>query len=191
MALENRDLSQYLLITCASLAAALVIWRVSTRLLRHVRTVACLSNDTQRYFAIPSTKLSFLKKNVLYAPIFRKRHNREFQFSSAVNVGTLPTRLELFILVGYFAANIAFCVARIDFSGSFNLTAAEFRNRTGTLAVVNMVGLICADTRPPADRVLGSLVSSCGQKQPADCAPRHPVRHVQSSTPLDWSDRGP
>jgi hypothetical protein len=34
---------------------------------------------------------SNIKKYILYAPLGKKRHNRELQLSSAVNVGTLPS----------------------------------------------------------------------------------------------------
>lgn len=136
---ENDALSSYLLVTCASLSAALILWRLSFQLVKYVREVTCLNNDTQRYFATESSNLSFFKRNILYAPIFRKRHNREFQLSSAINVGTLPTRLQLVFIVGYFATNVAFSVIDIDFTTAGG--AATFRNRTGTLAVANMVWL--------------------------------------------------
>jgi hypothetical protein len=99
--------------------------------------MACLNNDTQFYFTRPSEKFAAIKKHILYAPVFSKRHNREFQLSTAINVGTLPTRLQLAFLVGYLGTNVIFCVYGIQFSGT---TAAQYlRNRTGILAVVNMV----------------------------------------------------
>ena len=136
---ENEALSKYLLVTCASLSAALIIWRLVSVAVRHLRTMACLQSDTQRYFAVESSKLSLAKKHLLYAPIFRKRHNREFQLSSAITVGTLPTRFQLLFLVGYVATNVAFCVISIPFAGSFSAAASMVRQRTGSLAVVNMV----------------------------------------------------
>lgn len=136
---QNEALSKYLFVTCAAVSAILIAWRALNIVVKYIRTVTCLGNDTQRYHAIPSRKLAFFKRNILYAPIFRKRHNREFQLSSAINVGTLPTRIQLVFLVGYLATNIAFCLIDIPFAGSFSAAAASFRNRTGTLAVVNMV----------------------------------------------------
>lgn len=152
----NEMLSHYLLIVLGAISAALVIWRLTILLVRYVRTVACLHNDTQRYFAQPSEKYSWLKKNVVYAPIFGKRHNREFQLSSALNAGTLPTRLQLVFLLGYLATNVAFCVMTIDFSGEFTKVAGLVRNRTGYLAVVNMIPLfLMAGRNNPLINLLG------------------------------------
>jgi hypothetical protein len=138
-AAENEALSNYLLITCAVVSAALIIWRLGSEMVKRVRTIVSLHNDTQRYFAIPDSRFSFFKRNILYAPIFTKRHNREFQLGSAINVGTLPTRLQLLFLAGYFATNVAFCIIEIPFAGSYETAAKQLRNRTGSLAVVNMV----------------------------------------------------
>ncbi|KAL9943668.1 hypothetical protein D7B24_008855 [Verticillium nonalfalfae] len=152
----NASLSNYLYYVMTGCSIVLIAWRLSTQLHRYVRTVACLKNDSQRYFAEASTKLSFFKKNVMYAPIFSKRHNREFQLSSAVNVGTLPTRLQLVFLFGYFASNVAFSVIDIPFAATYDDAARAFRNRTGVLAVVNMIPLfLMAARNNPLINLLG------------------------------------
>ena len=97
-AMFNQDFYNYIFVICGSLVAALVVWRVGLESVKYVRTLTCLNNDTQLYFRLPSEAFASFKKHVLYAPIFRKRHNREFQLSAAVNVGTLPTRLQLLFL---------------------------------------------------------------------------------------------
>jgi hypothetical protein len=142
-AMFNHDFYNYIFITCASLVAALLVWRVGIESVKYVRTLTCLNNDTQRFFTVPSETFASFKKHVLYAPIFRKRHNREFQLSAALNVGTLPTRLQLLFLASYFGTNVAFCVVSIDWNQTFTTAAKELRNRTGVLAVVNMVSLPC------------------------------------------------
>jgi hypothetical protein len=142
-AMFNQDFYNYIFIICGSLVAALLVWRVGLESVKYVRTLTCLNNHTQRYFTVPSEAFASFKKHVLYAPIFRKRHNREFQLSAAVNVGTLPTRLQLLFLISYFGTNVAFCVVSIDWNQTFTTAAKELRNRTGILAVVNMVGLPC------------------------------------------------
>jgi len=154
--LQNILLSNYLFWTLACISGVLIIWRISTEFVKYVRHITCLSNDTQRYFAMPAWKLSWFKRNIQYAPLINKRHNREFQLSQAVNVGTLPTRLQFVFLVGYFATNVAFCVIEISFAGSFTAAAALLRNRSGVLAVVNMVPLfIFAGRNNPLIRLLG------------------------------------
>ncbi len=152
----NKMLSHYLLIVLGSISAALAIWRFTTVLVKYVRTVSGLNNDTQRYFALQSHKVSWFKKNIQYAPILGKRHNREFQLSGAINVGTLPTRLQLLFLLAYFATNVAFCVITIDYSGPLRQVAALVRNRTGYLAVVNMIPLfLMAGRNNPLIGLLG------------------------------------
>ncbi|KAL2181547.1 ferric reductase like transmembrane component-domain-containing protein [Thermothelomyces heterothallicus CBS 202.75] len=149
-------LSHYLLLVLGCIGVVLLAWRVTQLLVRYVRTVTCLHNDKQRYFAEASGKYSWFKKNVQYAPIFSKRHNREFQLSSALNVGTLPTRMQLVFLVGYFATNVAFCVMTIDFSGPLGSVASLVRNRTGYLSVVNMIPLfLMAGRNNPLITLLG------------------------------------
>jgi hypothetical protein len=142
-AMFNRDFYNYIFIICGSLVAVLLVWRVGMESVKYVRTLTCLNNDTQRYFTVPSEWFASFKKHVLYAPIFRKRHNREFQLSAALNVGTLPTRLQFLFLMSYFGTNVAFCVISIDWSQKFTTAAQELRNRTGILAIVNMVRLSC------------------------------------------------
>jgi hypothetical protein len=135
----DQDFYNYLLIICGALVVALVIWRVWSESVKHVRMLTCLNNETQRYFTLPSQSYASFKKHFLYAPIFSKRHNREFQLSAAINVGTLPTRFQLLFLMSYFGTNIAFCVVSIDWHEDFVTVAMQVRNRTGILAVLNMV----------------------------------------------------
>jgi hypothetical protein len=140
----NQDFYDYIFIILASLIVVLGVWRVGIELVKYVRTLTCLNNDTQRYFSVPSHTFAFVKKNILYAPIFRKRHNREIQLSAAVNMGSLPTRLQLFFLAGYFGTNVAFCVVSIQWSASYTTVCEQLRNRTGILAVVNLVSVVVA-----------------------------------------------
>jgi hypothetical protein len=153
---ENELLSNYLFIVLGSISIALIGWRFTTVLVKYVRTVSCLNNETQRYFAQTSGRMAWFKKNILYSPIFSKRHNREFQMSKAINVGTLPTRMQLFFLLGYFATNVAFCLLLIDFSQPMATVAPILRNRSGTLATVNMIPLILmAGRNNPLIKMLG------------------------------------
>lgn len=135
----NQQFYNYIFIVLAGLIAALTIWRVGLESVKYVRKLTCLNSDTQRYFIAPSSAFASLKKNLLYAPIFGKRHNREFQLSAAVNVGTLPTRFQLLFLLSYFATNVIFCVYNISFDQPLTVACKEIRNRSGILSVVNMV----------------------------------------------------
>jgi hypothetical protein len=143
-AVLNQDFYNYIFIILASLIVALGMWRIGMESVKYVRTLTCLNNNTQRYFAVPSHIFAVIKKSILYAPIFRKRHNREIQLSSAVNVGTLPTRFQLFFLAGYLGTNVAFCVVSIQWNAAYTTVCQQLRNRTGILAVVNMVSAVAS-----------------------------------------------
>jgi hypothetical protein len=151
----NTSLNVWLLVVLAVVAGLLIFWRCLVELTKYVRTVTSLNNETQKFYAREQGKMSWFKRNVLYAPLLRKRHNREFQLSTAVNVGTLPTRLQMVLLVGYFATNVIFSVIDIPFSSSYSAAAQVFRNRTGTLATVNLIPLfLLAGRNNPLIKIL-------------------------------------
>lgn len=110
--------------------------------LRLMCVATSTGTDSQRYWAVPRSQwIPLLKKHVLYAPLFRNRHNREIQLSSAVNMGTLPTRMQTFLLLAYFICNVCYCTLLLDWSQPKAPLVAEFRGRTGVMATVNMVPL--------------------------------------------------
>jgi predicted ferric reductase len=83
-----------------------------------------------------------LKKRLIYAPLWKKRHNREIRLSSALNMGTLPSRFHALLLFGYLGSNLAYMFI-LDWKNQNKYAlCAEIRGRSGTLAVVNMVPLI-------------------------------------------------
>jgi predicted ferric reductase len=137
----NESLASYLLIVCGAVSIAVVAWRAIRHSTSLIRTVVSLGNNTQQYFALASPRLEAFKTHILWAPVMRKRHNREIQLSTAINIGTLPTRLQLLFLIGYLATNVGFCVIHIPFAESFDMAAAQLRSRSGTLCVVNMIAL--------------------------------------------------
>ncbi|KAI9796775.1 MAG: hypothetical protein M1835_003131, partial [Candelina submexicana] len=139
--LETLKLSFCLFLIFASILGTLLVYRVVLHSVRYIRTLTCLNNDTQRYFAKPNLTFANVKKHLLYAPLFRVRHNREFQLSTAMSMGNLPTRLHALLLVGYLGTNIAFCVISISWKERQAVFLPQLRNRTGILSVVNMIPL--------------------------------------------------
>lgn len=135
----NNYLDRDYLIALAAVALALFVYRAAISVVQHTRTVACLSNDTQRYFAIPNLDFTKFKNQFLYAPVFKNRHNREFHLSSALNMGTLPTRFQSIFLIGIVAANITLCVYDIPWMSAEASILPVLRNRMGTIAVANMI----------------------------------------------------
>lgn len=153
---ENIRISWYLGYVWSATVAAIFVYYMWLTSVRYVRTLACLGIENQRYFSTPNSKYAAIKRHIIDAPLFRKRHNREFKLSAAVNVGTLPGRLQTMYLVGYIAMNIAFCVVSIDFSEEPKELASAVRNRTGVLAVMNMLPLfLLAGRNNPFISLLG------------------------------------
>lgn len=152
----NEDLSDYLLIAIGAVSVAVILWKVIDIATKYARTVVGLNDDKQRFFALPSPNLALLKRHVLYAPVLSKRHNREIQLSTAINVGTLPTRFQLLFLTAYFATNVAFSVIDIPFAADWETATSGLRNRTGVLSVINMVPLfLLAGRNNPLIPLLG------------------------------------
>ncbi|KGO76642.1 FAD-binding 8 [Penicillium italicum] len=131
-------------ISLSIVAVALFCGRVAQISHAYLRQITASSaNKLQQTFWAQeqSTWWPFIKKQILYAPLGKKRHNRELQLSSAVNVGTLPSRLQTILVVLYFASQVAYCVI-LDYSVNNKAAlVAELRGRSGTLAVLNMVPL--------------------------------------------------
>ena len=112
---------------------------------RHLRLLVLMSTDntqrSQRYWSKPGALSWKLKKHLWFAPIWKHRHNTEIQLSKAITIGTLPTRLHAVVLGIYVISNIIYCTLLLDYSKPKRQLVAEFRGRTGVMAVVNMVPL--------------------------------------------------
>lgn len=142
---SNYQIEKYIAWTWLAVVLSLLAYRWTTTLLRHIRTLANLnhgggSDGRQRYFSVPDETWARVKRHVISAPLIRKRHAQEFRFSAAVNVCTLPGRLQTFFLLGYFAMNAALCAVTIDWSDRETLFD-DGLHRTGVLVVMNMVAL--------------------------------------------------
>ncbi|KAF3040704.1 hypothetical protein E8E12_006090 [Didymella heteroderae] len=153
--LENIDVQNYLGRIWWCFVVVFTLYQVILYFVRYVRTVSCLNNETQRYFSIPNHMYARFKKSFLDAPLWRTRHHREFKMSSAIGMGTLPSRLQSFFLIGYFAVNIGFCVWKIDYS-SFSAGAGELLSRSGIMSVMNMIPLfLLAGRNNPVIKLTG------------------------------------
>ena len=91
---------------------------------------------------MPSPLWGKFKDTILYAPLFRTRHNREFKLSSAVNMGTLPSRFQSMFIGAIVATNMVLCVYGIRFSTPRLAMLSVLRNRTGTISVANLIPMV-------------------------------------------------
>lgn len=138
---ENWSLMKALGFTWVVLAGGTTIYCAALFLVAYMRTVAALNNNTQRYFARPNFLHGDLKRHLFDAPLFRKRHHREFKLSRAIDMGTLPSRMQTFMLVGYIATMIGVTVVDIDWTLPKKTIYVLMYRRTGNLAVINMLPL--------------------------------------------------
>lgn len=109
--------------------------QISHSYLRHITSLGA-SGRQQRYFSFEeSSTWANVKKHILYAPLGTKRHNREIQLSSVVNIGTLPSRFQTILIILYVASQIVYCTF-LDYNANVKeALIAELRGRSGTLAV--------------------------------------------------------
>ncbi|KAL1963552.1 hypothetical protein VTN77DRAFT_7997 [Rasamsonia byssochlamydoides] len=148
--LDGVDIPRDVLITriiCASLGfvAAVVfcgrLVQMSNAYLRHISCLAA-SRRRQLFWSVEGSSLwPRIKKHLIYAPLGKKRHNREIQLSIATNMGTVPSRFHTILIGLYIVSQIAYC-GLLDYAVNEKpALIAELRGRTGTLAVLNMVPL--------------------------------------------------
>lgn len=110
----------------------------------HVRHLLTMNSpERQRYWARNHTSFwPSIKKHLLYAPLFRTRHNRELQLSSAIAVGTLPSRFHTLLLTLYLLSNLAYCLVLTWDEENIASVIADLRGRSGQLAALNMIPTI-------------------------------------------------
>lgn len=107
----------------------------------HIRHLFTMTNpERQRYWSRNSTSwVPWVKRHIMYAPLFRVRHNREIQISTAVSVGTMPSRFHFCLLAIYIACNVGYCLV-LDWRNTNRASVlAELRGRSGELATMNLI----------------------------------------------------
>jgi predicted ferric reductase len=131
------DTFLYLLVGISGL---LLILRISNMWWKHSRHLSAMGNPKQKYWEVNRTGWwPWLNRHVLMAPLWKKKHNAQFQISSAIDNGTLPGRWHTIMLVIYVALNVAWCVALPYKVLDHKETLAALRGRSGTLAALNLI----------------------------------------------------
>lgn len=116
-------------------------WQLFTAHLRHIYCLGA-TRSQQNYWSYDRNEwLPWLKKHIIYAPLGKKRHNREIQLSKAANYGTIPGRVHGAVLTFYLVSNLVFCLY-LDYNHPTPRILAELRGRSGMLAVWNMMALL-------------------------------------------------
>lgn len=142
--------------TWAALVGSVLAYRVIILGIQYIRNIACLGHDNQQYFLSPEGTLATAKRYILLAPLFRRRHHREFRLSTAINMGTLPSRLQTLFLVGYLALNITLSTILTPWNQPSEVWVGILMDRTGVLAVTNLLPLfLLAGRNNPLIKLLG------------------------------------
>lgn len=132
------------------LAFAVFCGRIAQISHAYLRQITAASADKRQqtfWSQEQATWWSNAKRHFLYAPLGRKRHNREVQLSSAVNVGTLPSRFQTILIASYLLSQVVYCLY-LDYAVNEKAAlVAELRGRSGNLAVLNMVPLFLLAAR--------------------------------------------
>ena len=98
------------------------------------------NKDQQRYWTLDGSFWSKIKKNLLVAPLFYRRHTKEFQLSTAVNVGMLPSRIHTVFLAFHIFSNVTYCCLLNHHHQPRSCSSTYgTRGRTSHLAIMNML----------------------------------------------------
>ena len=141
----NLLLSKVLWATLGLFCVIVVVFRLSLGVwatLRHVSAVTAAFDDEGSsaacYWRQPLWRwMPYLKKKLIYAPLFGYRRARKTRL-----FGALPTRLQAIFLAVYILSNFGYLLV-LDWSDSNRYAlCAEVRGRSGTLAAVNFIPLV-------------------------------------------------
>lgn len=123
----------------AAIIVVMILIAFINALIKYLRTITCLNNDNQRYFALPYRRWGLFKKYFIQAPLIRKRHHREFRLSSAINMGTLPSKAQTFFLLGYLLMMITLTCYNIPWHAKKEKVLVSLQKRTGLLTLSNLL----------------------------------------------------
>ncbi|CAF9939347.1 hypothetical protein IMSHALPRED_001306 [Imshaugia aleurites] len=133
--------SYYTLTVLGAIVISMIVYRIVISSVRHIRALTCLSNDSQRYFKMPNRTFGWIKQHLLYAPLLRSRHQEQMRIGP-MKTGILPTRFQSLLLAGIITMNVVLCAYGIEWNGPITTKLEHLRNRSGTLAVVDMIPLV-------------------------------------------------
>lgn len=120
-------------------------FRLCQLLWAHVRLIIAMHmpRDKQQYWKLKQWSWTpWVKKQILYAPLFKKLHHGNLRLPFIKDAGTLPSRLHTFLLFLYVLSNTVYTFWLNYWVENKYSLCAELRGRSGTLACVNMVPLV-------------------------------------------------
>ena len=125
----------------------LFVGRTLIRLYHRRRLREILRTDKQGRFKRRSTISTSLYKHVFHAPLLSVRHSRYLKLGNNIHMGILPLRFEAALLAVYIAINIVFFFVMVDWWKDWDEVIFEFQYSAGSMAVLNLPGLVLAAGR--------------------------------------------
>ena len=151
---NNTRFSVYILIILSAIVLLVAIYRLTISTIRYVRILTCLTDSRQHFFKQPNRTFGWVKQHLLYAPLLTRCHSYQMRIGP-IEVGILPTRFQSFLITALVAMNVVLCVYGIEWHGPLTIKLRHLRNRSGILAIVNMIPLVLiANRNNPLIRVL-------------------------------------
>ncbi|EXJ70315.1 uncharacterized protein A1O5_06383 [Cladophialophora psammophila CBS 110553] len=137
--------------------ALVLAYSLILRLNAHFRHLASMAGaGALRYFSKSSPAVSLAKSKILYAPILHYRRAREIRFSRHIAFGTVPTRFQALFIFSVAIINLFLCIWNLPWSKPEQQLLPILRNRTGNLAVTNLVPImVMATVKNPLISILG------------------------------------
>ena len=150
---QNPFFGQLVAFVLLGVVGVFFIYNVVTASIRYIRKLICLNDDSQRYFRSPNAIYAWIKKHILYAPLFTRRHSKQMRVGP-YEAGILPSRFQALLLLGIIAMNVTFAAYGMEWHGvprdnpmPKQTLLGHLRNRAGTLAVSNMIPLVLMSGR--------------------------------------------
>jgi hypothetical protein len=137
----NEQIEHLILLVLGCMASVVLIWQITGLYIAHTRKLSSFNNSTQKYFLRTYKYWALLKKHLLYAPLFHKLHSRGIWIKS-LNLGVVPKRFHVLLLIGLVAMNAILIVIGIPFASSLDEYAGILQDRSGSMAVVNLIPLV-------------------------------------------------
>ena len=128
-----------LLIVFLGVAGAFGIYNVTTIALKHMRRLAAMSNDRQKYFAQRNV-FSDVKKHMIDAPLGLRRMNNGLSFKR-LQLGAIPSRLQSLLLLALVGINIYLLVRDLPEIPLAVKDLTMFYTKAATLGLTNAIPL--------------------------------------------------
>ncbi|RMZ88009.1 hypothetical protein DV736_g4766, partial [Chaetothyriales sp. CBS 134916] len=143
----NKSLSTNYIYALVALTAIIFVYRSALRLYAHTRHLASMNNGgAQRYFAIGSPTMGWIKDHILYAPTFQHKRATEIKFSRHLNFGTIPTRFQTLFICAFIIYNVFACTWNIPWSEPEAKVLKVLGDRAGILSTANLLPIVVLAT---------------------------------------------